>query len=142
MFNERSRDLPIIERKLQARELRLPNGVRKHIRRLKESGQFEEAVRFRQESVIKKMRPQKQLENTINSNLRDLIVSESPQIQAVSALKLTWIFSAKGEITDSEREDDLYTIHKNWPEQSDLLIANDTSIVFEATMLVYKAANS
>ncbi len=141
MFNERSRDLPIIERKLQARELHLPNGVRKHIRRLKENGQFEEAVRFRQESVIKKMRPRKQLENTINSNLRDLIVSESPQIQAVSALKLTWILNAIGEIDDSEREADLYTIHRNWPEQSELL-KNDTPIVFEVANLVNRVNNS
>jgi hypothetical protein len=142
MFNERSQDLPIIERKLLAQELKLPAGIRKHIRNLKEEGRFEEAVRFRRESITRKIVPKKLLENMTNSTLRELIISNSPEIQALSALKLTWLLNVSGLISDSEREADLYQIHQSWPEQSELLKQKDIPIVFEVSKLATKADNS
>jgi len=43
-----------IDVRLSAIEPKLPNGIKKHIRKLKEEGKLSEAIKFRQREIEKK----------------------------------------------------------------------------------------
>jgi len=59
--------------------------------------------------------------------------------QAVAARDLTLILNKTGEIDDSQKEADLFIVHKNWPEQEDALHATELSIIDEIARLSEEA---
>lgn len=128
-----------LEKKFSEREMRLPSGVRRHIRRLKEEGKLEEALRIRTESTERKRSARERLEEKLNDNLRDALISDDPKAQALGAFTSTWILNKTGDIPDDERQADLATVYRNWPEQDNALIERASSIVVEISKLA-KAA--
>jgi hypothetical protein len=128
-----------IERRISEIDFRLPNGVRKHIRRLKEEGKLDEAIRFREESLKSKKSAREKLDNEKKACLRG-ILSNDPQSQAFAAFELTWIINKIGEITDEERYADLAQVYINWPDQSDALEGRASSIVAQLSKLVKEAS--
>ncbi|HSX48839.1 MAG TPA: hypothetical protein VLE44_01105 [Candidatus Saccharimonadales bacterium] len=129
------------EIRLASLEPRLPQGIRKHIRKLKENGRLEEAIRFKEEAR-KKRTPKQKLEDEKNKNLKQLIISNDPEQQATAAYKLTHILGMTGETTKSEREADLYAIHRTWPEQGDVLSQIEIPTIIEVSKLVEEASRT
>ncbi len=129
------------EVRLASLEPRLPQGIRKHIRRLKEEGRLEEALRFKEESRKKKT-PKQKLEDETFKNLKQLLISNDPEQQSTAAFRLTHILGMTGETTMSERHADLYGIHQTWPEQGRHLNDIEVSTIVEISELVEAASRS
>ena len=129
------------EIRLASLEPRLPQGIRKHIRKLKEEGKLEEAIRFKEEARKKKT-PKQKLEDEKYKNLKQLIISGNPEEQASAAFRLTHILGMTGETTMSERHADLFSIHQTWPEQGSHLNDIEISTIVEISELVEAASRS
>ncbi len=136
MNTERSSDFLEIEQKFKARELRLPNGVRKYIRRLKEEGLFQEAMKVRQSEIGKGKSVGERLTERLNLDVRTVIVSDSEKERALGEFDATWILSQTGEIDPSMRMADLNQIYRTYPQQEELLEARGPVIVTEVAKLV------
>lgn len=137
MNGERYRETILLERKISEIDPRLPYGIKKHIRELKRQGRLYEAINFREQQLNVRRTPGQKLQLEKKLSLRQLLTSDSERIQALSALKLTWICSYQGEITDAQREADLFKIHRTWPDQGDYLLTQNAVILVEIANILH-----
>lgn len=136
-------DLNFIEHRFADRELKLPKGIRKYIRRLKQEGKLEEAFRVKKESTERKRSARDKLNDKLNENLRDVVLSDNPEQRALGEFTTTWMLSKTGEIpTLEERRADLEQVYRSYPEQSDTLETKAPSIIAEVSKMVKEADNS
>lgn len=135
-------DLYSVERKFEEREFKLPNGIRKYIRRLKQEGKLSEALRVKSESTEKKRTARQRLQDKLDENSITAIVSDDPQKQALSEFTATWLLSLTGEISTEERQVDLGKVYDTHPDQEDNLSAVASSIVIQVSKLAKEAGNS
>lgn len=129
-----------IEQKLSDREPRLPKGVRKYIRRLKEDGLFQEAMKVRQSEIGKKKSAGERLAERLNADVRTAIVSDNEKDRALGEFDATWILSQTGEIDPHTRMADLDQVYRSYPQQEDILETKGPVIVTEVAKLVREAS--
>ena|SRR5258708_38428439 len=128
-----------IEQKVEDRLGKLPNGIRKHIRRLKEEGKLEEALKVRKEAVERRSAQQK-LEDKLNDSLRQAILGNEEE-QAIGEFTATWIIAKKDNLTPEERIADLQSVYDNHPKEDKLLEESASKIRDEVSKL-HQEANS
>ncbi len=139
MSTERFIETNDIEKKLSERELRLPKGIRKYIRTLKEQGKLKEAMKVRREELEKKKSAREKLQDVLNLEIAESILSDNDKIQALSKFRATWILSQTGEIDPRERIADIENIYREHPEQDLELQEKGQKIIAEVAELVKKA---
>jgi hypothetical protein len=134
-------DLLLIESRLSSIDPRLPKGVRKHIRRLKQEGKLTDAIIFKtNEEKKKRARSAREiLEDYKKEDLRNLLFSNDQRIQANAAHRLTLVLNKTGETDNSERESDLFEVHKYWPEQSEDIQASEIPLINQLSQLAAEA---
>lgn len=110
------------EELLTAKELRLPVGVRRRIRRLKEQGMQEKAIGYRRGEVEKAIRKRKgktkmqKAEEILDETIKQIVESDDPEKQGESLATATWLADFVGESTAEERAEDLSKILQEHPE--------------------------
>lgn len=93
-----------LEGRLSVKEIKLPKGVRAHIRRLKESGEWEKAMGVRKQEVEKKLKSkQERAWDELNKTVRSIIVVDDDEVQAQLELKALWLFNVLGEMSSQDR---------------------------------------
>jgi hypothetical protein len=103
-----------LDRKLQAKEARLPKGIRKYIRRLKQEGLWDEKVKYR----IHQQRNNKHeiATDAIHETLVEVICTEDPVEEAAGQIKIIWLMNAVGIIeTTEERKKQILEILDSQP---------------------------
>ena len=126
---------------LKKKELVIPPNILIFIKSMSEENLLKIVTYIKPKVDVKTLPAKKKLEVVTNINLKDLIVSSEPEVEALSALRLAWIFSLTGEggYNRKKREVDLYRIHRNWPEQISSLNSIDTFEIDEISHLVREA---
>src|SRR5258708_2185404 len=100
---------------LKKKELVIPPNILIFIKSMSEENLLKIVTYIKPKVDVKTLPAKKKLEVVTNINLKDLIVSSEPEVEALSALRLAWIFSLTGEggYNRKKREVDLYRIHRN-----------------------------
>lgn len=104
-----------LSKSLEAKEVRLPSGVRRHIRRLKEEGRWEEAMSLRRQEAGKKTDRTREgkLQDLLNQNIKDLMLAKNPNQEAALTIEAIWLLEKKGEIEPEERFSNLMEVLNN-----------------------------
>jgi len=93
-----------LEESFTVKELRLSKSVRKHIRGLKEAGQWEQAFAIRRQAIERKS--EKVLvgkaNDELNETLTELLTTKSPKKEAELEIKAIWLLYALGDIETAE----------------------------------------
>lgn len=90
---------------------RLPAGIRKHIRRMKESGDREGAFR------VRKTLMQEQASKRLNGSLEKLGDIDDPVEIAAQSIKVAWLMHAAGQIDFEERFEQTEQIYEPLTEE-------------------------
>ena len=111
LIDRLSRKPESIEDYLQKKEERLPKGIRAYIRHLKETGDWNEAVGFREDFLRKRVldkqgRAKRELDETIVK----LLQSDDPIQQAEDEVKAVWLMYAAGILQSDQRMSDILEI--------------------------------
>ncbi len=105
-----------LDLKLQAKEERLPKSIRTYIRRLKEEGRWEEAVRFR-EFVIKQKKTRQEIAvDELHKTIKEVICEQDPVKEASGEIKIIWLLNATGEIDQQGRREEIINIFDSQPQ--------------------------
>jgi hypothetical protein len=105
------------EAKLQAKEERLPKSIRTYIRRLKEDGKWEEAVRFR-ETITKQRRTRQEFAaEELHKTIAEVICEDDPLKEATGEVKIVWLLNAVGILGTESRKEEILGILDSQPEQ-------------------------
>lgn len=104
-----------LDERLLSKEPRLPQGIRKHIRRLKEDGKLEEALRFARSQRDKKVRSLNAV-GRLKEDVAIILESDDPKQEAVAAIEATWALSRLGDLEPSQRSADIMATLDNYPE--------------------------
>jgi len=97
-----------LEELINQKEPRLPNGLRRHIRDLKATGQLEKVMTVTDEGRERKYQTRQQrAENELKLSLRKIFETEDPQIQAIEEIRAIWLLHASGTITSAEKTEAL-----------------------------------
>ena len=103
-----------LEKKLRAKELRLPRRVAAHIRDLKQQGRFEEAMSLRKRIIDQKTtryKKQRAAVEELHRNIHEMICTDDLVEEAVGNIKIIWLFNATGDIqTTDERNREIIEI--------------------------------
>lgn len=101
----------VFDRKLKAKEPRLPKSTRAYIRKLKESGKWDEAVKYRQRIVQERRNRQDLATEELHKTIAEVICEENPVQEAAKEIKITWLLNAVGVIeTTRERNQEILEI--------------------------------
>ena len=107
----------VFKAKLEAKEKKLPKGLRTQIRRLKEAGKLEEVALVRKTAEQKKTR-QAIAADEFGKTLHEIVCTEDPVTQAALEIKITWIMHAVRIIeTTDERNAQIEEILKAQPPE-------------------------
>jgi hypothetical protein len=90
------------------KEVKLPSGIRKYIRRLKAEGRLEEAMSVgRQTRQNKSQRREDKARAQLHQSIFDLLTTDDPETDGVTTIKAIWLLYATGEIDPDERLEEL-----------------------------------
>jgi len=92
------------ESNLDSKEPKLPAGIRKYIRRLKEDGNWDEAMEVRKREIGKRITRGQVINNQLNVSIRTLVDSDDPVQQYVHQIRATWLLESGDVITAEERK--------------------------------------
>ena len=107
-----------LDAKLQAKEPRLSKSIRTYIRRLKESGKWDEAVRLREAMVTRRNTRQKLVADELHKTLAEVICTEDPVKEAAGEIKIIWLMNAANIIpTSQERNTEIIEILESRPPE-------------------------
>ncbi len=134
-------DSLVIDKKFAEREQRLPHGIRKYIRRLKEEGQLQEAMIVRERAVEVKRNAREKLMDKLNKDVRNAILSDTAEERAFGEFEATWILAQTNEIDENQRRSDLGQVYENYPDLDKVLESKAAGIVTEVGKLVKEASN-
>lgn len=99
---------------------RLPRGVRKHIRKLKEQGYRENADSYQRQELITKFRKKgraKEASLLLLDTVKNLSEIDSPAVFGVELIKYAWLLEAVQEIDAEKRINIVNEIYLNIPEE-------------------------
>lgn len=120
MAAERIQSCPedIFDRKLQVKESKLPKSTRAYIRKLKESGKWDEAVKFRQRVVQERRNRTEIATEELHKTIAEVICQDDPVKEAAGEIKITWLLNAVGEIeTTQDRNKEILEILDATPSE-------------------------
>jgi len=92
------------------KKVRLPKSVRIHIRRLKESGQLEEAIRIRKLAIGKRNVSRSALEKAHKELVEtavDVVTNDDPAEVAKRSIQMLWLLSATGQVHPKDRTEEM-----------------------------------
>ena len=97
---------------------RLPKGIRKRIRRMKEAGEVDEAFAYRSKFI------QKEASKRLNGSLKAIEdIQDTVEIRAQS-IKVFWLMHAAGEIDFDERFESIKELYDGLSENEAGLVTN------------------
>jgi len=111
LIDRLSRKPKSIEDCLQKKEERLPKGIRAYIRRLKETGDWDKAVGFREDSLRKRaLDRQGRAKRELNKTIVNLLQSDDPIEQGKDEVKAVWLMYAAGILQSDQKVSDILEI--------------------------------
>jgi len=106
-----------LDKKLRAKEERLSNGIRKYIRRLKESGRWDEAIKLGQIKREEKRNRRDFAAEELEKTLTEVICQDDPLEEASGQIKVMWLLSAVGIMTVDERKKEMISFLNSVPQE-------------------------
>jgi hypothetical protein len=100
-----------LEGLIEKKEPRLPKSIRIHIRNLKASGQWEQAMEIAERERGKKIEARRRnAELELYKSIRTILETDDPQIQGVQEIRTIWLLHASGVIDLDEKIEELTSI--------------------------------
>lgn len=96
-----------LDKKLRAKEPRLAPGVRKYVRRLKQSGRWEEGIKTGQIKREEKRSRMDYAAEELEKTITEVICEDDPLNEASGQIKVLWLLSAVGELSSEERKEEM-----------------------------------
>lgn len=109
-----------VDERFLSKEPRLPQGIRKHIRKLKEDGRLEEALRFARSQRDKKTRSLNAV-GRLKEDVAIILESDDLKQEAVAVIEATWALSRLGDLKPGERSADIMATLDNYSDIADAL---------------------
>lgn len=134
LMTEPLRPTDELESLIQNKEPRLPKGTRTYIRRLKQAGKLDEALRVTQEHRQKKM-PIYNVEKRLTVAVGNILITQSSLETAQEAAMATWLLYRENEFTSGERITELKELSKLNPDLEPELADTAAQIRDEAMRL-------
>lgn len=106
-----------LDLKLQAKEDRLPKSIRSYIRRLKEEGKWEEAIKYRESINRQRRTRQEAAVEELHQTIKDVICEDDPLKEATGEVKIVWLLSATGVIGKEGRKEEILNILDAQPKK-------------------------
>lgn len=106
-----------LEKKLQTKEVRLAPSIRKYIRRLKQSGKWDEAIKLGQIKREQKRTTFEYATEELDKSITEIICTDDPVEEAAKQIKTVWLLNATGELSQKEREDEMERIFSGIPAE-------------------------
>lgn len=105
-----------IDAKLQAKVERLPQSISKKIRRMKESGTWDEAIKYR-EAVVKQRKSRlEEATEELHEKIAEVICTDDPLTEATGEIKIVWLLNAVGELNSDDRRAEILEILNSKPQ--------------------------
>lgn len=96
----------------------MPKSTRAYIRKLKEVGLWEEAVKFRERTVQQRRNRQELAVDELHKTIAEVICQEDPVKEAAGKIKITWLLNAVSVIpTTEERNREILEILDSTPAE-------------------------
>lgn len=103
-----------LEKLMVKKETRLPKSIRAHIRNLKASGLWKQAMEIAERERGKKIEKikarERSAEQELHRSIRTILETDDPQIQAVEEIRSIWLLQASGVINSDEKVEELIEI--------------------------------
>jgi len=105
------------EAKLEAKDSRLPKHLRTYIRRLKQAGKIDEALKYREHFIHQRRNKQEIAVDELHKTIAEVICTDDPVKEAAGNIKITWLLNAVGVIeTPEERKAQILEIFETAPK--------------------------
>jgi len=105
------------ELRLEAKDPRLPKHLRTYIRRLKQSGKIDEAVKRREHFIHQRRNKAEIAVDELHKTIAEVICTDDPVEEAAGNIRITWLMSAVGLIeTPEERKAQILEIFDAAPK--------------------------
>lgn len=110
-----SESLKQLEKELGTKEPRLPSSIRKYIRALKQAGRWDEAMEIRnrlyKQTLGRKSKTREErAEEELNRTIKQILITQDPQVQAENEAKAIWLLNVTGVINKEERMQELLAL--------------------------------
>ena len=111
------------EAKLQAKDPRLPKHLRTYIRRLKQAGKIDEAIKHREHFVHQRRNKNEIAVDELHKTIAEVICTDDPVKEAAGNIKVTWLLNVVGVIeTPEERKAQILEIYESTPEHVQVVL--------------------
>lgn len=108
---------PQLDKKLRAKKERLSPGIRKYIRRLKESGRWDEAIKLGQIRRDEKRNRIEVAAEELEKTITEVICEEDLLKEASGQIKVIWLLNAVGVLSTDERREEMISFLNSVPQE-------------------------